>query len=501
MNSNSVLQDAHFRRRPANLLHRTETHVPSHHIQHWIAGQAVNSADNATFSTQLPDDNETYSKTCSAATSEVAAAVAAAEEAAESFRQTLPDERESILLQAATVIQQRSNELTEILINEIGSPISKAKLEIAIAIGILKAHASLPRRMSGRTYPDDATRRLSFAKRQPLGIVAGITPFNVPLVKGIKHSSVALATGNPFVWLPSQQTPVLANAVAEIYSAAGLPPGAFNIIHGDGKQIGDSLTSHPAVRMVSFTGSAAVGKHIQAICGAHGKRLTLELGGSNALIVLADAKIDAAVQAAALGSFLYQGQICLATSRMIVQEAVADEFREKLIAKANALPLGPLTDPSTVIGPLINEASKANAQQVIDDAISNGATVECGNQWTGNRLHPTILSQVTASMRIAQEEVFAPIASLQTARDSDHALQLANSGPGMLVAAVFGSDLKQVLPLTDQLAAGMVHVNQMTIQQDPMVPFGGEPPTGFGREGVETAIDDYTTWKWVTVKP
>ena len=501
MNADSIRKDAHFRRCPASHPYRIETHVPLHHIQHWIAGRAVKSADNATASTQRPEDNEPYAKACAASTCEVEAAVAAAQEAVESFRQTSPDQRESILLNAAKLLQQRSDAITEILIDEIGSPISKAKLEIAISIGILKAHASLPRRMTGRTYPDDQTGRLSFAKRQPLGVVAGITPFNVPLIKGVKHSSVALATGNPFVWLPSQQTPVLANALAEIYSAAGLPEGALNMIHGDGKQIGDALTSHPGVRMVSFTGSAAVGKHIQAVCGQHGKRLTLELGGSNALIVLADADLDAAVHAAALGSFLYQGQICLATSRIIVHQAVAVEFRDKLVAKANALPCGPLTDPSTVIGPLINQASKASAQQAIDDAMANGATVECGNRWTGNRLHPTILSQVNASMRIAQAEVFAPIVSLQTADDSEHALQLANAGPGMLVAAVFGSNLQQVFALTDQLKTGMVHVNQMTIQQDPMVPFGGEPPTGFGREGVETAIDDYTTWKWVTVKP
>jgi len=387
------------------------------------------------------------------------------------------------------------------LIDEIGSPLAKAKMEIGIAARVLRANAGMARRVSGRTYQSDVPGRWSQAVRRPLGVVAAITPFNVPLIKGIKHASMPLATGNTVTWLPSMQTPLLADRVARLFADAGLPPGALNVVHGRGEQIGDTLVGYPLVRAVSFTGSAAVGRQVQATCGRHGKRVSLELGGKNPLLVLADANLPEAVAAAVRGGFIYQGQICMASSRVIVEEQVFDAFMERFVAACGTLKSGPLRDRDTVIGPVINEAARQRIRVHLDDALAKGARLWCGNTGSGNRLNPTVLSGVTEAMDMFHQETFGPVVAVESVRDVSHAIERANAAPGMLAAAVYTNDFSAALRLADAIESGMVHINDMTIQQEPEVPFGSDGASGFGREGMETGIDDFTTWKWITMRP
>ena len=469
-------------------------------VSHWIDSCPFTPPSCDWFETTNPDNNKTLARVARGTPDDVRLAVASAESAASRLAVTSPSEREAWLLTAAQVLERESDSFRELLIDEIGSPLAKANLEIGIATRLLRAHAGLARRSAGRSYQSDVQDRWSIGVRQPLGVVAGITPFNVPLIKGAKASSVALATGNAFVWLPSDQTPLIANQFANLMHQAGVPSGAFNVVHGYGHEIGDSLVSHPSVAAVSFTGSQRVGQQVQGRCGAFGKRVTLELGGSNPLVVLADADLPAAVFAAVRGGFIYQGQICMSSSRVVVEQSVCDAFVDALVAATRDLRMGELADPRTMIGPIIHERACERLKDCIDRAIAAGAKVLCGNTWHGQRLAPTVLVDVTPKMEIVREEVFGPVVCVQRATDPEDALRIANSVPAMLVASVFTRDLDSAMRFSEQLACAMVHINDMTIQQEPEVPFGGDGAAGFGREGMETAVEDFTQWKWITVR-
>ena len=469
-------------------------------IDHWVAGANYQPASQRRFESSNPDNGQILAQVARGCSRDVDAAVTSAADCFLSYQATAPSFRERILLRAADRLEQDAKEFQEILIEEIGSPVSKAEMEINLSARVLRANASIARRLSGRTYPSDLHGRWSLGFRRPLGVVAGITPFNVPLIKGIKHSSMPLACGNTVVWLPSEHTPIIANRVAELFSASGLPDGGLNVVHGFGSEIGDVLVGDRRVRAVGFTGSQRVGRHVQQRCGEYGKRVTLELGGKNPLIVLDDADLQQAIAAAIRGAFVYQGQICMATSRILLEDRIAEEFIAAFVDTAKSLSLGDLHETSTMIGPIISRQSRTRIQELLDEAIAGGAQVLCGNCWSGNRLNPTVLNGVRPEMRIAREEVFGPVVIIETVRDRHHALQQANAVDGMLSAAIFTSNLDAAISLAESIDSGMVHINDMTIQQEPQVPFGGDGASGFGREGFETALDDFTTWKWVTVK-
>ncbi|MEM6469886.1 MAG: aldehyde dehydrogenase family protein [Planctomycetota bacterium] len=479
-------------------------------VKHFIGGEKIDSHDGATFESLDPETDQAVAVVAKATSRDADTAVLSASKAFNQFRNAAPSIRERLLYVAADVLESNRDEIIGRLIREIGSPIGKANLEMQIAGETLRATAGIARRVAGRTYSAQSPlltggqEALSFSKRVPLGVTLGITPFNVPLIKGIKHTSMALATGNAVVWLPSPETAWIADAVvdvlAEAFERVGLDASLLNVVHGFGGEVGDALVSHPLVKSVGFTGSTKTGRHVQATCGRHGKRVTLELGGKNALLVLNDADVTAAIQAAVKGAFIYQGQICMSTSRIIVCESVAEAFTEKLVAAASNLSLGPLSEPSTVIGPIINADARGRIAEHLKDAVDQGATLLCGGKWQGHRLNPTIVQGVTPFMRIATEETFGPVVALEFARDEEHAADILQAGPSMLVASIFTRQIDRALKWIETIPASMVHVNEMTIRQQAEVPFGGEGDSGFGREGLETGIDDFTTWKWVTIR-
>lgn len=308
--------------------------------QLWIGGQWRDAADARTFVDRRPEDDGEYAVAARAGDADVDAAVAAAHAAYQGYRYTLAREREAWMLRAAQLLEERADAFAEVLIDEIGSPVMKARFEIQYAIGHLRTAAGLPRRACGQTLPSDSPGRFGMSVREPLGVFACITPFNVPLIKAMKQCTGPLATGNTVVMLASEEAPVLGAKVAELFHDAGFPPGTFNLLTGIGHEIGDRLVEAPQVRALNFTGSTRVGRHLSELCGRHLKRALLELGGKNPMLILEDADLDVAVPGAVMGMFLYQGQACMAASRILVARPLYETFLERFAAAANSLSLG-----------------------------------------------------------------------------------------------------------------------------------------------------------------
>ena len=269
------------------------------------------------------------------------------------------------MCKAAEILERDRQDFINILVDEIGSPIKKAGFEVEKAITFFRSSAAMARSATGKTIPSDAPGKFSMSIRSPIGVIAAITPFNVPLIKGSRLSCNPIALGNTVVMMPSEEAPVLAYRLAELYKEAGLPDGVFNVVSGDGYEIGDALTSHPLVKMVTFTGSCRVGKHIQELCGKLGKPATLELGGKSPLVIMADADLSAAMPGAIQSIFMYQGQVCMGASRIYVQREIFDGFVKKFAAVAGNLGMGDLRDESTVIGPIISERQRARVKATL----------------------------------------------------------------------------------------------------------------------------------------
>ncbi len=468
-------------------------------VPHWIGGRVTEPAADRYFKDCNPLNDSVYALAARGDAGDVDAAVRAAQNAFTKFSQLPARDRERMLSRAAELLEQQGNEFLQILIDEIGSPIRKAQFELGLSIGLLRAAAGMARHMSGKTLPSDVANRLSLSVRSPLGVIASITPFNVPLIKGVRLSANPLALGNAVVMLPSEEAPVLAHRLARLYADAGIPPGAFNIVNGFGAEIGDALTTHPLVRFVAFTGSTRVGRHIASLCGQHMKRVTLELGGKSPLVILKDADLDRAVTAAVHGIFTYQGQVCIGSSRIFVEREIEAQFTEHFTRVAAGLSLGDLRDPQTVIGPIINERQRNRVRSHIDDAVKKGARILCGGHWRENRCEATVLGGVNDNMKVCNEETFGPVVSLFPVASFDEAVARANDTPYGLSASIFTADLQKAMSFARQVRSGMVHINGSTLHDEPHVPFGGVGDSGFGREGTEEDIANMTEWKWITL--
>ncbi|MGH8262787.1 MAG: aldehyde dehydrogenase family protein [Steroidobacterales bacterium] len=468
-------------------------------FDHWIGGSPVPPLSGAYFDDANPLDDSLYAQAARGGAADVDRAVQAAQRAFATYGESLAKDREQILAQAAVLLERQQSEFIEILVDEIGSPIRKARFEWSLSVGLLRAAAGMARQASGRIPPSDVARRLNLSVRAPLGVVAAITPFNVPLIKGVRLSANALALGNTVVLLPSEDAPVLAGRLARLYDEAGLPDGAFNVVTGMGAEIGDALTTHPLVRFVTFTGSTRVGRHIAALCGQHMKRVTLELGGKSPLVVMRDADLDKAIAAAVHGIFTFQGQVCMGSSRIFVERPIFDQFAERFSQAASRLGIGDLRDPQTVIGPIISERQRARVKGHLDDAVAKGATLLCGGRWRGNRCEPTVLRGVERGMQVFAEETFGPVAALYPIDTLDEAVERANESPYGLSASIFTARLDNAMEFARRVRSGMVHVNATALHDEPHVPFGGTGDSGFGREGTDEDIANMTEWKWITL--
>ena len=360
------------------------------------------------------------------------------------------------------------------------------------------------RTVSGEVAPSNIAGKVNYFVRKPVGVVAVISPWNVPFVLTLRAVAPALALGNTVVLKPSEETPLAGGLlVAEVFEEAGIPPGVLNVVtcaREDVGAVGEVLVTHPAVNVISFTGSTATGRALAEKAGRHLKRMVLELGGKSPLIVLQDADLDLAVSAAAFGAFFHQGQICMASTRILVEQPVADTLAAQLVEKVKTLKMGDPRDAKTSIGPITSPTQLAKVRAHVEDAIAKGARVLIGGRTHGQYFEPTILTGVTPEMRCYHEETFGPVVALVSVKDVDEAVRLANDTAYGLSAAVITGDPERGLALADRLQSGMVHVNDSTVHDEPHAPFGGVKDSGLGRHGGRAAIEAFTELRWVSVQ-
>lgn len=361
----------------------------------------------------------------------------------------------------------------------------------------------MPARAHGYTMASDIPGKENLVYRRPLGVVGVISPWNFPLHLSQRSVAPALALGNAVVIKPASDTPVTGGLLlARILEEAGLPAGVLSVVVGAGSDIGDDFVAHPTPALISFTGSTPVGKNIGRIAtgGDYIKKVALELGGNSPFVVLDDADIEQAAKAAVFGKFLHQGQICMAINRIIVDQSRYDEFAAAFVAQVKTLRVGDPSDIETAIGPIINQSQLEGLQKKIADAKAQGATVLLEGEVSGQVLPPHVFGDVTPDMKLSAEEIFGPIAGIQKARDEQHALELANGTEFGLSSAVFSGDPERGLSFARKVRAGMTHVNDMPVNDEAALPFGGEKNSGLGRFNGDWAIEEFSTVQWVSVQ-
>ena len=428
-------------------------------------------------------------------------AVAAAVAAQADWAATGYDERAGILRRAAAALQERGDEIADLIARETGSIPGKAQYEVGGAANELHEAAGLTSRAVGEILPSHSTSRVSIAERVPVGVVGAITPWNFPLILGMRVVAPALALGNAVVLKPSPETPLTGGLViAAILSDAGLPAGVLNVVTGD-QEVGERLVAHPGTAMIHFTGSSAVGARIAEAAGRRLKRVSLELGGNNALVVLEDADLDQAAMIGAWSAWHYQGQTCITAGRHLVARELYEPYVQALAAKAEAIAVGDPTQDGIGLGPMINERQRDRAHRFLTDAVTQGATVVTGGTYDGLFYRPTVVTGVTPDMPLWQEEIFAPVAPVMAVDSAEEAIALVNDTPYGLVNAVLTGDPDRGLRVAGKLRSGMVHVNDSTCLDEAHVPFGGLGASGLGgRAGGESNLEEFTERRWVTLQ-
>jgi len=476
----------------------TKTKVKS--LQHFIGGEWVDAKGGKTFDVLNPLDDSLYAQAAEGSGDDIRKAIAAAKSAFKSYRETLPKERELWLLRTAEIMERRKDEIIDCLIDEIGSPIGKANFEYDKGLTMLRAAAGMCRNVRGETIPSDVPGKFSMSIREPLGVVAIVTPFNVPLIKTTRLVANALAVGCTVVHLPSEMAPHLTLLMAEIFDEAGMPSGVYNVVTGMGHDIGDDLTGNKDVDFVSFTGSSVVGQHINEVCAKNKTPLTLELGGKSPTVVLADADLDKVMPLAARSIFMFGGQLCIGSSRFYVERPLYDEFVKKFSMIASKVGMGDLRDPNTVVAPIISERQRERVKTHIEDAVKKGATIAAGGEWDGNRCQPTLLTGVEEEMTLCKDETFGPVTSIYPIDSYEEGLEKANDTVYGLSSAIFTNDINKAMHFAKHIDAGMCHINGPTVHDEAHVPFGGNGESGVGREGTDADMEAMTELKWVTVQ-
>lgn len=458
-----------------------------------------------TFARRHPTDDRLVTTLAAATVEDARAAADSASRAFVTWSQTGPTERRRILLRAADLVEERADEFVSTMALEVGAAELWSRFNVGLTSGLLREAASLATQIQGETIPTDKPGTLSMTIRQPVGVILSIAPWNGPIVLAARALAYPLVCGNTVVFRASETSPRTHALLVEILHAAGLPPGALNMITtapSDAPAVIDELIAHPAIRRINFTGSTRVGRLIAQKAALHLKRCLLELGGKSPLVILKDANLDDAVRAAVFGSFLYQGQICMTTERVVVDAAVADSVAGKIRDRVLALPAGdPSRDPSCVIGPMAFCESGTRINSLIEDALAKGATLLVGGRANGATMPATVLDHVTADMAIYDDETFGPITVIIRARDTDDAVRIANDTAYGLAASVFSRDVTRAIEVAMRLQSGSCHINGATVQNEAQAPFGGVKDSGYGRFDGRAVIDEFTELKWLTIEP
>lgn len=410
------------------------------------------------------------------------------------------DQRATVLRNAARLAEQYQAEIVNWIVRESGSIQIKAGFEASLAAKVLHEAAALPSRNNGEVLPA-ASGKMSLARRKPLGVVGVIAPFNFPLYLAIRAVAPALAVGNAVVLKPDTRTAVSGGfVIARLFELAGLPAGVLQVLPGDGA-VGAAMTADPSINMIQFTGSTAAGRRVGEAAGLHLKKVSLELGGKNTLIILDDADLDAAVNNAVWGAYLHQGQICMAVGRVLVQRNIHDAFLKKLIQKTQSLKVGNPYQEDVQIGPLINAAQRDQVVSIIQQAVAAGAVLETGGEVNELFVTPAVLSGVTEENPAFTKEIFGPVAVVVPFDTDEDAIHLANQTEYGLSMAVISPNIGRALRVGDRLQTGILHINDQTVNDEVVNPFGGVKSSGNGASiGGSTNVDEFTQLQWLTIQ-
>lgn len=467
-----------------------------------IGGQSRPASDGRTFERRNPVTGEVVSQVAAASLDDADAAVAAASAAFPAWSRLAPNERRSRLLAAADALQARTGEFIAAA-GETGAMANWYGFNVKLAAGMLREAAAMTTQITGEIIPSDVPGSLAMAVRAPCGVVLGIAPWNAPVILATRAIAMPLACGNTVVLKASELSPAVHRLIGQVLQDAGLGDGVVNVISNDpadAPQIVERLIANPAVRRVNFTGSTHVGRIVGELAARHLKPALLELGGKAPFLVLDDADLDAAVEAAAFGAYFNQGQICMSTERLLLDDQIADAFVAKLAAKIAGLPAGDPQDPGSILGSLVDSGAGERIKALIDDAVTKGARLVCGGQLDGSILQPTLLDHVDASMRLYREESFGPVAVVLRGKDDEELLALANDSEFGLSSAIFSRDTGRALALAQQVESGICHINGPTVHDEAQMPFGGVKSSGYGSFGSRTAIDQFTQLRWITLQ-
>ncbi|MFC1400429.1 MULTISPECIES: aldehyde dehydrogenase family protein [Streptacidiphilus] len=469
-----------------------------------INGRNVPALSGRTTEDLSPYTGEVYATVAAAGTEDVALAVEAAHAAFPAWAATGPFARRAVLLAAADLLEGRAKEAVELMAGETGGTAGWAYFNVGLAANILREAAAGTTAPRGEVLSAQQDGVLGLAIRRPLGVVAAFAPWNAPLILGIRAVAAPIAAGNTVVVKASEDAPIAcALFLADLLREAGLPDGVLNVITNarqDAAQIAEALIADPRVRAVNFTGSTGVGRVIGAHAARHVKPAVLELGGKNAIIVLDDADVDYAVDAAVFGVFLHSGQICMSGDRVLVHRSLAEEFTAKFTAKVAALPSGDPADPGTVIGPLVSVGAARRVAALVTDAVARGATVLTGGGEPQGAVHPaTVLTGVTEDADLHTREAFGPVCVLSTFADDDRAVALANATEHGLTCGIITENGTHGLRVAERIDTGIVHINDQSVADEPQSPFGGTKASGYGRFGGRWGLDAFSNTRWVTL--
>ena len=467
--------------------------------QAFINGEWVDADNGEMLAVTNPANGEVIAEVAKCGAAETRRAIEAAEAAMVDWRQRPAKERAALLRKWFDLMMEAQEDLAQILTAEQGKPLAEARGEVAYGANYIEWFAEEAKRVYGDTIPAPSKDKRIVCIKQPVGVVACITPWNFPNAMLTRKIAPALAVGCTVVCKPASATPLSAYAFAELAVRAGIPAGVINIITGRTSEIGDELTSNPTVRKLTFTGSTAVGKKLMAACASTVKRTSMELGGNAPFIVFDDADLDAAVAGAIICKFRNAGQTCVCANRILVQESVYDEFVEKLMVAAADLKIGDGTEEGVTIGPLINEGAANDVLAFVDDAVGRGAKVVAGGQRSDLGacfVEPTILINASDDMRVFREEIFGPVAPLFKFRTEEEAIAMANDTEVGLACYFYTRDIGRIWRVGEALEYGIVGINDGIISNE-MAPFGGIKESGQGREGSKYGMDDYLEIKYM----
>ncbi|MFD3452141.1 aldehyde dehydrogenase family protein [Streptomyces sp. NPDC058691] len=469
-----------------------------------IGGKDVPAASGRTAEDIDPFTGEVWATVAAGGPEDITRAVDAAHGAFPQWAAVSPAERRRIFLAAADLLDARAEQAADIMAHEAGATRPWAYFNVGLAAGILREAAAAATAPRGEVLNAQEEGVLGLAVREPVGVVAAFAPWNAPLILGVRAIAAPLAAGNTVVVKPSEDAPVACGLfVADVLREAGLPDGVLNVVTNareDAAEVAEALIADPRVRAVNFTGSTEVGRIVGTLAARHLKPVLLELGGKNSVIVLADADVDHAVDAAVFGVFMNAGQICMSADRLLVHDSLVEEFTAKFTAKVASLPAGDPSQPQTVVGPLVSAGSARRVAALVKDAVDKGATLLTGGGEPDGAVHPaTVLSGVPREAELYHSEAFGPLVTIAAFADDDDAVALANDTEHGLTAGVITENATHGLAVARRLRTGIVHVNDQTVADEPQAPFGGFQASGYGRFGGRWGIEAFSNTRWLTV--